>query len=504
MRKFTTTICLLFIVGFVAAQNTNKYSRIQPESFLENTNHLFSSNISNQNKTFKKSGNAPTRATISGQQIGTAGNAFSTLQAECNQLAVNDSLNTVLFIHRNDKTQYGWTIGQYRYAISKDRGLNFNANIGVLNPGANNIAGGFNTRYPQAAIYNTIGNTDADNAWLVYTGSWHNGGSDASNTIWDGIVNGVMRLNGDTLTRTERNDSLNNKRVGISASLVNGLPGEFWATDNEAGSSTNDSMVIVYKGIWDTITNDIAWSVFAKLNPNWFTTGGTFKLTPLISFDPTGMKGWIGSCADYGDGAYRPYFYKTIDGGATWQGPIIVDLGQYSNISALLNPSGTLIPNMGFDLDLGVDANGDPHLVGALGSGETHFGNPYDDNNLFEITYSNADAAWKAVRLDTLFAFRGNVGTTSAGNYSQDNRPQVSTTADGSKVFFLWSDDKANADNAAPDLFGIGYDVVSKKYTRTFNFSGGDFTWDHSCTFPSVSPTCFKDASSSTIPVVIT
>src|SRR5258705_6893881 len=105
--------------------------------------------------------------------LGSAGNILTVLNGQCNTVAANDALSTAVFIHRNDASIFGETIAQYRYDISQNEGTSFENNIGSLNPSADNLTGGINSRYPQVALYNPNGNIVQDSVWGVYLGSCH-------------------------------------------------------------------------------------------------------------------------------------------------------------------------------------------------------------------------------------------------------------------------------------------------------------------------------------------
>src|ERR1041385_1584949 len=122
------------------------------------------------------------------QPLGSASNILSTLSDRSNQIIVNNDLNTVIFIHRNDISLFGGDNGLYRYDISTDNGSTWQLNQGSLNPGS---TFGVNAgRYPQVGIYNPVGNTTLANASLVYQGPTN------ANGPWNGYVNGTLQLNG--------------------------------------------------------------------------------------------------------------------------------------------------------------------------------------------------------------------------------------------------------------------------------------------------------------------
>ena len=89
-------------------------------------------------------------------QLGSAGNLFTILAGEVNRIAVNNDLNTVVFIHRTNPDDFpnlpNDNVGQYRYDISTDGGATWSLDHGVLNPSGNQqtLAG----RYPNTVIHN--------------------------------------------------------------------------------------------------------------------------------------------------------------------------------------------------------------------------------------------------------------------------------------------------------------------------------------------------------------
>ncbi len=503
MKHLNILLLLTLMSGIALAQDPKPVKQLPLSHFLENPSYI--SQLTNDGSPVNTPSQGAGRA-VNSQLIGTSGNAFGTLSPEVNNLDVINELNTVVFIHRNDPAANGQTTSQYRYAISTNGGQTFTTQVGPLNPSATGIAGEVNARYPNGLLRNPTGNTDINNAWLVYLGSWHNGNG-TGNEIWEGISTGVRKLDGTG--GTENNTIINNSDLTITFSLCRGLPDEYWAVGNEFKLGTSDSFVVVYKGVWNTVTNDVDWSVYNKLYPGFAVVGDTIqKLSPLIAFDPTGQFGWIASFGNFtANKVYEPYFYKTTDGGNTWQGPFTMNLASYPVITNRLdNVNGTGIPTGAFEPDLVVDKNGDPHLFNVIGSGEGYSIQSGLNLNLYDFTYSNASQQFFPIWVDTILTFRGNIATTSTGDYSQDNRVQASTSTDGSRVIVEWSDSPLNAggDNTIPDVLACGYNVDSKLWTLGKNFTIDDLTWAGSCTFPSVGPSSFRSGTTTTTPVVIT
>src|SRR5262249_34568278 len=149
------------------------------------------------------------------------------------------------------------------------------------------------------------------------------------------------------------------------------LPGEFWAVDFD-DIGTADSTLLLYKGVWNASTRDVDWTIahFLPLPLNFDGTS-TYEITPVIAFDPTGMYGWVGTSADVMPSSnlvYEPVFYRTVDGGATWTGPMYVNLGTLSSVTSSLDPNSSGIPTTSFESDMVVDMNGALHYAIVIGS----------------------------------------------------------------------------------------------------------------------------------------
>ena len=452
---------------------------------------------------------------VTAVQIGTAANILTVYQGENNLVAANDGFSTVVFIHRNNPSLFPLTSSQYRYDISVDEGSTFTTEIGPLNPSADGQVGGINGRYPQTVLHNPVGNTVRDSMYGAYFGYYHNGASTAD--TWEGTITGVYKIGYDPSTWTETTTQQNGGDVNIGSSLCNGLPGQFWAIDWEY-QTLADSVLLVYKGVWNSATHNVDWTIAHTLNPGLtLYTDTTFNITPLIAFDPTGMKGWIafaGDIAPNTNRTYWPVFYKTTDGGVTWTGPIIFDLTQHQEIMTTMDASGSGIPTVAFQNDLVVDVNGNPHYANVVSSGTDHSIEIIYKKTYFDFTYNSSTGNWYAIPIDTMQTFRGNICTDGASaNYITDNRPQLSLSPGGDRVFYFWSDTDPQVDagnNTYPDFIGRGYAVNQALMTPTTNFTSGDPVWGSAagkpCAWPCTAPTAFRNAADNgtCIPSVIT
>src|SRR5688572_20848 len=94
--------------------------------------------------------------------LGSSSNMLTIVRNNTNPIAVNNELNTVVFIHRNNHNQFGGHSGNLRYDISTNGGSTWSTNQGVLNPSSSSSL----ARYPNAVIHNASGNTNMANAYL--------------------------------------------------------------------------------------------------------------------------------------------------------------------------------------------------------------------------------------------------------------------------------------------------------------------------------------------------
>lgn len=535
MKKLLLFLPVLGVGMLATAQNAlrdDKFNQHLQDGPLVTQQHNQTAGSSHQSSGSRGALNS----ILNSQRIGSAGNVLTIINNTTNQIDVNDSLNAVIFIHRNDPAAPGGTgtnVAQYRYDISKNRGASWTSNIGpiTVDPNIDNVS--VNGRFPQAVIFNPAGNSLVDSAYLVYSGTWHD------NTTWCGEMRGRGKLSGDLASYNVKIDAVNNKKVAIAGGLTEGAPGTFWnlnldysATFNGGNAITN--YLVVEKGVWDANTKDVVWTA-TNINQDFIETdqSGTqvsIATSQNIAFDPSGQYGWISVLGDIvsdNDSVYQPIFWKTVDGGQNWTGPIAVDLEAIQGLLDEMNPNifngdpASMNPTTGFDADLAVDTFGNPHLLVTVGSGDDYSiqAAGYD---MWDITYDpNAIAGcnWKGIHLADIRTLRGTF-TNDATPYTEDNRPLISTSADGRYVFFFWNESDfdflQSADNDIPNLFGRAIDVVGEKMTPVYNFTEGDTLWGGETTttsggvfggsiFPMVSQTAWKkNANVFNIPLVMT
>lgn len=481
------------------------------------------------------------------QEIGSSGNLNSVIRSTCNQLYADDSINSVIYIHRNDQTapccnSAGNNWGQYRFAISKNGGAVWQQNIGVLNPSSNEL--NLNGRYPQAAIYRPAGVTVADSAYLGYSGTWHNGTAG----IWSGEYRGAAQLSGNSATFREHPDTVNGGNVVINNSFT--VAGDKFYNLNEevvVASSADYSTapttaLILEKGQWNDTKKNVDWTdVRIPMHFGVFTTGNSVFTSSAIAFDPSGKYGWIVGTGDIdsADGKFKlaPFFMKSTDFGATWTNPVQINVDTLAGFAVPFiedqNGDTTTIRSTG-GIDLVVDHLGIPHIFGIF-----HLSVVTDDAynvyfpgygyKLYDLTIGSnqCQSGWIANFLKDVHATvteLNNVVDDANKAYTDNNRLQASRTLDGKHLFVIWSEtDSAlaaaqgagNADNVSPDLLGMGLDLVGQKTTAVKNFTSGDAQFSGESTgvnpgtvggalFSSVSPTALTKGTTYNVPAILT
>ncbi len=438
---------------------------------------------------------------------GTAANAYGLYNGGKTALWVDPVLNAISFIHRAEATPGS---GFLMVDKSVDGGATWTGNLGPVYSPDELIH--YSARYPQGLIYNPTGNTNPDNAYFVYMAPT----LDGTNDNWGGNCFGTYKLDGTSNLQTSVTTTPPLIYYYVPTGMTINTAGTVFGVDNSVNwgvtpSVYNDSLM-VYKGVFNPTTQEFEFEVkhqyFLCSKANQVSTLEDQRPAEMrIAFHPTDPNiGYIAVLAHtdpaiQADEGHYPSVLKTTDGGATWSAPIPVPL---KNIGDLISPyfiSDTELANMfspnpapprsdiwfraGFDLDLVVDANGNPHMsmpifCGDNGRGLSAFsvwGN-YNTNNMpepkaiFNIYSPDGGLTWDAVMLGRLMTFRG-----TFGDIDEDNRPQASRTPDGSKVFFSWNDTDTNlfsgVGNANPDIHVAGFNPVNRERTPAFNVTAG-------------------------------
>lgn len=393
--------------------------------------------------------------------LGTSSNMFTLIRNGNHPIVVDKTMNMVVFIHRNDAGAFGGNSGQLRYDVSTNAGTTWTLNQGPVNPASPNYA-----RYPNVAIYNPTNNVTPGNAYVSYLAPTIG----SATSVWNGVVSGVRQLNGGVPTETYNQNGIGLDQ--IPHSMVKGAPGVFWAIDP---TTILGAGYKIYKGQWSSGSNDVVWSLNYTATPP-FTTAWTSAgqiVDYNIAFSPNGQIGYFSILGHISGGATNnaiyPILYKTIDGGTTWTGPIQVDLSAFSCITS--NTVSGAFASTNVEHDLIVDVNGNPHIITTVGSASNYIFNYSAWHRIYDITLVNG--LWAAYELGNVLGAPNTFGNT-ANVATQWMAPQAARSADGTKIFFTWTDNTSyslGSPNALPDLFGKAYNVSNNSWTQTKNFT---------------------------------
>jgi hypothetical protein len=273
----------------------------------------------------------------------------------------------------------------------------------------------------------------------------------------------------------------------IPNSIVKGAPNTYWAIDQLQTNLVPYGFAI-YKGVFNG-TNDIIWSHNFSVTPNSNTAltnaaqFGDFN----IAFDPTGNIGWFSFLGHLTPGpsnyAYYPVLYKTTNGGVTWTGPIQVDLNQFSCMTSNITSPNVVSAN--FEHDLVVDVNGNPHFFTTICNGSNAYGVFYNQwHRMYDITLKNG--FWTAFDVANV-----NAGVGNWTGVQMSMAPQMSRSADGTKLFFSWTDNSSytlGQANQSPNLFSRAYNVSTNMWSGIKDFSSCNLSTAGKIFFPHIAP----------------
>jgi len=461
--------------------------------------------------------------------LGHAPNSFGTASGSRSQVSFNQSLNTVVFVHRAacGAPPAVTNTGYYTYDVSTDGGANWQVDQGPiygvqLNPGngcgGGTVLGPHRGRYPKGVIYNPAGNTDINNAHIAYAGPWNTDLGAVTN--WYGQVHGTGHLSG--APANENYDSLSGTMIWPDDIFVTktGVSWILGTVNAQDGTPTELDSLAILKGTWNGSDFVYTTNTFPyKVNPD---AGIVPDLG--IAFGDDGMTGYVAILTNqdstytiYPDSTFYIQVMKTTDGGATWSCPQdLVFAGALSQAMMVINNQDRY--TTAWDLDLVVDKNNNLHIVVMVapenGAAYSLFqGYEHKTNGIFDFYTTDQGNTWMAQLLAHPQCGYSIFGP-GAGDVSEYNRPFASRTDDGSKLYFGWFDtDTATFGiytNQNPDLRLVGYDVDNNMWTVDYtNLLGVDAgenittgsNADGACTFGNGSYYAREGGPTPTVPV---
>jgi hypothetical protein len=453
-------------------------------------------------------------SSLSAIKLGSASNAFNWIRNYQNNLYLNDSLGVLVHIHRQDVTLHGGgttASGKLRYDVSTDGGSTWSIDLGVINPIYT-----YRARYPQITGFAPIGSTSYSDLKWVWEAATLNAADE-----WDGIVSGVSEVvTTGTPFSTEHYGFLGEASY-IPAGLCQGQHGEFWYADMENIANAPGDRVFLHKGIYNTGTDDVAWTRTDTLTAPWDLSfdAAAHNTIASIEFSPDGNEGWVTILGDMrGDTVYSPVYWHSSDGGDNWSSAASVDLSSFTWykdslqnlwVDSLGNPAGTGKATTAFDFDITVDMNGNLHIGTVIGNASATSSpeagySIFSDLAMFmtDIYTTDGGSTWNSIYLAPVLTLRGEFGGASGSDpLVMDNNPQAARNVDGSKVFFTWADTDTNtvgfgeSANLAPNLRGVSWRVTDNYRTCYKLFTDGDLLWGDQIMFPAMAPQTLRSGS---------
>ena len=426
--------------------------------------------------------------------LGTSADAFSMGAWLMSNLTVNNDIHAISFIHSmGGVLDPVGSVDDLGTDISLDGGMTWSVMneiyTAVQNPGGHPYIDG--AGFPQNGIYNPIGNTDPNNAHVVYFAPTYAG----SNGSVGGICFGRAAL-GD-LADTTYNFINTNPATGIFHYVAGGFTvtktGDFWGVSEnyDLNNFVYQGNLLLTHGVWNTAIMDYE-STFSLLN----LTGPSGRpLDQNVGFSPDGQIGYVVLMMDIGEvpissgKSFYPVLFRTEDAGLTWSDPIPVALAGEGGMPDILNflsdaeiaeiydppmPGREQIPfTNAWNVDISVDHNGNPHiaaLVGVTGSEPYSMiedrsaasGYLYMASFLLSSDNKGEIGSWTAHMMGRISNYSGDIG----GLY-QYNQIQIARDKLGTKMFVAWldTDTSVSYQNNAPDIWCRGYDVEREELT---------------------------------------
>ena len=414
--------------------------------------------------------------TVNVVAIGSSANAFGLSGAARNILWADNQLNTITFIHRMNNPPGS---GNIAFSYSVDGGLTWSVNNQIL-------SSQYNARWPQGVIYNQAGDNLYEDAYFTYFSP-----STPQGNYVSGTCNLNMPLNPThNLWEGEITDAIVNF-------IINPVSGHTFSVAAGTDEFVYSGNLLITKGVFNPSTNDFDYNQSLLQLPIHPQGNQNTPVDIRIAFAPDGLVGYISVLWDNmldthaGGQAYYPILFKTTDGGNTWSLPEAIIIGGSEGFSAIKNylsdyeledifglpipDRNSLIFTTAYDHGLAVDVNGNPHIGVTVGLIETEPYSIYGGNSGYAATFhfhkSAVTQAYKANLVCRNKTFRGYFGPDF--QLTEDNRTQVSSTQDGSKIFVSWLDtDFAGAsNNSMPDIFCWGFDAINQSFTHVANIT---------------------------------
>lgn len=512
MKKLIFVVTVLFIAVYGFAQvptkrNSKSTSKLNYES----------PPVKGINKTVEIKPGLK-QAVIDGRLIsfipmGQSGNAYGLARNSRTYLWAEPNINSVVFTHRMTGGVEVNGNGRIAYDVSVDGGETWETNVQVFDddgPGYSD----YPARYPQGCIINPVGNFEPENAYYTYYAPVTN--------YWNGVW-GASTYGSNPLTLT---DPPNPTQIQLTTedgyyryipdALTTTTEGIAWFCEPSIDYNTLNEQytgqLILSRG--EIIDGEI---IYEEQLYDFLEPLDTFN-DSKIAFAPDGQTGYMCFMSDVQSSPlpytnFHPVLLKTVDGGETWSDPIHVQLGGLDGIAAVKNywsdetldtiygtsfNRNEVYYNMGYSVDIIVDNQNSPHIVGVIAIADEDIWYPQEGTMAtWHLFSDDGGSNWQANALYDNIFLEGDIG-----GLTQYNRPYAMSTYDGEWLFFSWIDtDLVDAEgNTNPNIFMIAcypqfqwynyvdnitelslywfsaYYSTASQYVFTYNWGGGNLT----------------------------
>ncbi|MFK7926312.1 MAG: T9SS type A sorting domain-containing protein [Bacteroidia bacterium] len=496
-------------------------------------------------------------------QIGVSVSTYDIAKPEHNSLSIltDTSGNTnVLFMFPRDIYVCGGILydrGRLVYTLSEDGGQTWDTGSGVISthlvpPPPNHCFGlkflddayTYPTQYPMGQMFEWEDSSLTSDIALSAVASVR----DTNGQYYGNYVMDVRDLPIQFYYEVESYNSNLNPAQMESSGFVKRLDREFWYAAHSQASPDGFADVLLYRGVFDTLSLETNWQIAATIRVEHIVLAGyTAQQNRLnMAFSPDGSRGyvsWLGDIVGKSDSVLSPILIESTDGGNSWGEPSEIDLSPFTQLrDSVLSSlaydtlSGTLRSiasgrvSTAYQHDLIVDGSGNPQLFTTVGAAELR-------DQAFE-PYQFYDAA----KMQNLSFTRDGFGDWSAiyvapqrtfdferiqpgGSFGIDPptyqavQPQISRSQDGKYIFYLWldSDTLANAwtplpkpvsngqmTNIRPDLQLRVLETSTLRWSPIYNITQVDSIWQGKAFFPQLATEVIKeDDQKYRIPLVL-
>lgn len=494
MKKFLLLILAVSVIGGVFAQN--KYAskdlrkatakNLQAKLDLKDVPML----------PFVPRNLTSSKKALTSKSIGTSANVYTLIATACRQLAYDPEINTLSFIHRRGGP-WGGTSGQLFVKTTQDffttkDSFAFTATSPNL------------FRYPSCILHNPAGNTDATKAYAVICGpctdgaGWINNFYGSQKLDHSGTYVNYVAQAADTFASPNNGLCGGHGKFHVMHPVILTSGNEYLYYRIGHLNFNNDSNRIDYSENY--ITPLMKKRVFSNATVNWDANQG-------IAFDNNGIHGYVYSFGADSmidpDHTGIPIVWETWDAGNTWTKQVYEHFRSVCGLTDYIWPTLKSLNDFPADPSQWVFR---PDFVCGASGNEGDFPSTVDANGYLHIativegrysadpdsldyTFANhptllfdvykVDTAWRAILIDTIRtdvvdAANSGFGTgTDATGW--DHWIKISKSADGNKIFVLWTETDPTIDttNIMPEVMCWGVDFETNMMTAPTKFETG-------------------------------